>query len=275
MNVIDNFFEGITNLPMMPKVVQEVIQLLNDEDAEIREIVEKIERDPVISAKVLRLSNASCYGHSKKIQNIDDAISLIGLNSLRTLVIASGVTGAFTIVPGLDMKKFWRHSLVSASIARFIAKERRQETETAYIAALMHNIGQLPIHIVFPGAGTGIAEMCKGLSVLERSSVEHATIGIDHCQVGEQLARRWNFPEDIQSAIRYYTDPLNPKACSLAPVVYMAAHISFGLEMEAESKYIAETLNPDVISALQFHRIEWIDRIESFRDLVREAESFI
>jgi HD-like signal output (HDOD) protein len=275
MNVIDNFFESITNLPMMPKVVQEVIQLLNDEDAEIKEIIEKIERDPVISAKVLRLSNASCYGHSQKIQNIDDAIALIGLNTLRTLVIASGVTGAFTKVPGLDMKKFWRHSLVSASIARLISKECKQTAETAYIAALMHSIGQLPIHIVFPGAGAEIAEMCKGLSVLERRLVEHTTIGIDHCQVGEQLAKRWNFPEDIQRAIRYYADPLDSKACALAPIVYVAAHISFGLEMGSEANYIAETLNPDVINALELNHIAWAERIESYRDLVQEAESFI
>lgn len=275
MNVIDNFFQSVNNLPMMPKVVQEVIQMLNNEEVDLKDVVEKINLDQVISAKVLRLSNSSYYGLSRKVNNLNDAISLIGVSSLRTLVIASGVTSAFKTIPNIDMHRFWRHSLITASIARDICKIQKKPSETAYVAALMHSIGQLLIHIVFPTGGRDIEEMCRGQSVLERKSVENATLGIDHCQVGEELAKRWNFPEEIQRVIRYYADPLNPKACELAPVVYMAAHIAFGLELNQDAKHIAETINTEVIKALDFHRIEWIDRIESYKAFVTEADNFI
>jgi HD-like signal output (HDOD) protein len=275
MKVMDDFFASTANLPMMPKVVQEVMLLLDDEDASLKDLVDKINHDPVISAKVLRLSNAAWYGHSRNIQTIDDAIALIGLLSLRTLVIASGVTSAFTTVPGMDIQSFWRHSLVTASIAREICKIRMQEAETAYLAALMHGIGQLPIHIVFPGAGEGIAEMCHGDSVLERRAIELATLGIDHCQVGERLAKRWNFPTEIQSAIRHYVDPLNPDAGILSSIVYVAAHIAFGLEKGDEAKYIAETLDPDVMQRLGFDRIEWIDRISEMKNMVQDVQRYL
>lgn len=275
MSVIDKFFEKISNLPMLPKVVQEVMQLMGNEDVDLKDLVHKIDHDPVLSAKILRLSNSSYYGSSRNVKTIDDAISLIGFEKLKTLVIASGVTGSFTTVPGLDLKKFWRHSLVTASIARQICRERKQDGETAYVAALMHSIGQLPIHLVFPAAGVEIEEMCRGLSVLERKSVEQSKIGIDHCQVGDELAKRWNFPEDIRRVIRYYADPLNAEACALAPIVYMAAHISFDLELGKEANEIATTLNPDVAHTLNVNWSELSERIESYRGFVKEAESFI
>lgn len=275
MNVIDNFFQSVVNLPIMPRVVQEVIQILNTEDVDIKKLVDTINHDQVISAKILRLSNSSYYGRSRKIQTIENAISLVGLNSLRTLVLACGVTGAFKEIPGFDLKKFWRHSLITASIARQICKELDIETETAYIAALMHSIGQLPIHIVFPKAGVDIEEMCKGLSVIERKAIENSTLGLDHCQVGEELAKRWNFPEEIQQAIRYYADPFNQEAGKLSPIIFMAAHIAFGLELGEDAVKIAQSLNPDVASVLSVNAEEWAHHIELYRDFVHEAENFI
>lgn len=106
----------------------------------------------------------------------------------------------------------------------------QKEADSAYIAALMHTVGQLPIHMVFPEAGAKIEESCQGLSVLERNKVEYAILGLDHSHLGKKLAKHWNFPEKISRVIRYYTEPLNENASSLAPVVYTAAHIAFDLE---------------------------------------------
>ena len=122
-------------------------------------------------------------------------------------------------MPGLDLKRFWQHSLVTASVARQLATELGMAADNAYIAGLMHTVGQLPMHMVFPRACADIEAVCKGRSVLERHEVEHDMLGIDHNVVGEKLAKHWNFPEEISRVIRYYTDPLNKEACDLAPVV--------------------------------------------------------
>lgn len=275
MKPVDDFFKSITNLPSMPKVVQEVIRMLDDPDVDVNELAAEINLDAAISAKVLRMANSSYYGATRTVKTINDAVAMIGLGKLQTLVIASGVTGAFTNIPGLDLKKFWRHSLVTASVSREVAKALGKDPEVAYLSGLIHNIGTLLIHIVFPKMGEDIESVCKGASVEERRLVEHNKIGLDHCQVGEDLARRWNFPDEIQRVIRYYATPLEPQACELAPVVYMAAHIAFCLEHREEAKHIAETLNPDISKKLGIERIEWIDRIESYRAYVSEAEIFI
>jgi HD-like signal output (HDOD) protein len=165
------FFKKINNFPMLPKAVKEVIALLNAVDVDNKALTITIGHDQVLSAHVLRLSNSAYYGCSRSVKTIDDAISLIGYNSLKTLVIASGVTSAFTNVPGLDLRKFWLHSLVTAAIARQVGKELNLEPETVYLAGLMHSVGKLPIHLAFPAGGARNQEDCQGRSVLERKNV--------------------------------------------------------------------------------------------------------
>lgn len=275
MKPVEDFFASVTHLPSMPKVVQEVLQLLNQQDLSVATLATKVELDPVIAAKVLRMANSSYYGASRSIKTLDDAIAMIGLSQLQTMVVASGVTGAFTHIKGLDLNKFWRHSLVTASISRELAKVFEKNTEVAYVSGLMHSIGELLIHIVFPGGAAEVESVCHGGCVEERQAVEHTTMGIDHCQIGEELAKRWNFPREIHRVIRYYASPLDPQACDIAPLVYMAAHIAFGIEHGEDAKHIAETFNTNVATKLKVDRIEWIDRIESYRHFVQEAEMFI
>lgn len=276
MNVIDNFFEQLHTMPMLPKVVQEVTELLNKGDVDVKTLADKVNHDQVLSARVLRMSNSAYFGCSREISTIEEAVGLIGLAKLKTLVIASGVTSAFTDVPGLDLKRFWQHSLITASVAREISKEVGLDADTAYIAGLMHTVGQLPIHMVFPHAGAEIEEACEGKSVLERHNVEQTILGLDHNEVGEKLAKRWNFPEDISRVIRYYTEPLDEKACALAPVVYAAAHIAFDLEAGKEAEYIVETLNPEVLNQLGLDNQEaLVEHIASYSAYVSEAKSYL
>jgi len=276
MKLIDDFFEQTQNMPMLPKVVQEVMQLLNADDVDVGTLVDKINHDQVLSAKILRMSNSAYFGRSGKVSTIEEAISLIGLGKLNTLVVASGVTSAFTEVPNLDLKRFWQHSLTTASVARQLATKLKMEADTAYIAGLMHTIGQLPIHMVFPKAGADIEQACKGRNVLERHEVEHTILGTDHNLVGEKMAKHWHFPEEISRVIRYYTDPLSKEACDLAPVVYVAAHIAFDLESKQEAQYIAETLNEDVAATLGLDDAEALaERIETYRVFVDEAKAYL
>lgn len=276
MNVIDNFFEKINNLPMLPKVVQEVTQLLSNSEVDIKQLANKINHDQVLAARVLRMSNSAYFGCSRSIKTIEDAVGLIGFQNLKTLVIASGVTGTFTEVPGLDLNRFWQHSLVTASVARQLAKELKLDAETAYIGGLMHSVGQLPLHLVFPAASAQVEEVCRGRSVLERMSVEQSTMGIDHCQVGEMLAKLWNFPEDILNLIRYYTEPFSEHASKTTKVIYAAVHIAFDLEVGKEAAYIAETMDFEVAKALSLDDTdELIERIESYRGFVSEAKSYL
>jgi HD-like signal output (HDOD) protein len=276
MNIVDNFFEKINKLPMLPKVVQEVTTLLKDSEVDIKELAHKIDHDQALSARVLRMSNSAYFGCSRTIRNIEDAVAVIGLKNLSTLVIASGVTKAFTEIPGIDLQRFWAHSLMVASIARELGKEVGLEPETAYIGGLMHSVGQLPIYMVFPAAGVEIEAASSGRNVMERKSLEYTMLGITHCEVGEMLARHWNFPEVILRVIRYYSEPFSENACNLAPIVYAAVHIAYHLEQDVEAQTVAETLNSNVLAALKFKDVQTLsEKIETYRAFVEEAHSYV
>ncbi|HAF01517.1 MAG TPA: histidine kinase [Methylophilaceae bacterium] len=276
MDAVDRFYERINNLPMLPKVVQEVTALLNDSEVDIKLLAHTIDHDQVLSARVLCMSNSAYFGCSRTIKTIEDAVSIIGLRNLKTLVIASGITKAITEVPGLDLKKFWLSSLITASVARQLSKELKLDAESVYIAALMHNIGQLPIHMVFPSAAEKIDWECQAVGVLERCDIEQSMLGTDHCQIGEMLARHWNFPEMILRVIRYYADPFNENACPLAPVVNAAVHIAHGLETGKEAQFILDSLNANVAKKLGLADLqEFLVKVETYQSLVEEARAYV
>jgi HD-like signal output (HDOD) protein len=275
MNVVDNFFEKISKLPMLPKVVQEVTMLLQDSEVDIHVLSHKIDHDQALSARVLCMSNSPYYGCSRTIKSIEDAVAVIGLKNLKNLVVVAGVKNAITEIPSLDLNKFWLQSLVTASVARQLGNELCLDAETAYIAALLHNIGQLPIHIIFPAAAEKINWDVQSVGVLERCTLEDDMLGINHCQVGEMLAKHWNFPEVILRVVRYYADPLSPHACSLAPIVYIAVHISDGLVRGNQPEHIVNTLNADIASKLNVDQDAWVDKVSAYHALMAEAESYL
>lgn len=275
MQSIEDFFNAIASLPSLPKVVQEVMQLLGKENVDINQLAKVIEQDAVIAAKVLRMSNSSFYGVTRAVKNIDDAIAILGLARLRSLVIASGVTGVIGDVPGLDLKTFWSHSLVAASISREIAKQLGLDAEVAYLAGLLHNIGDLLLRLVLPIPSAEVDAVCADASLAQRCLVERDVIGFDHCQVGEALALRWDFPTEISRVLHYYATPLDKNACAVSPVVYVAVQIAHGLVHGDDTNAIATALNAGVLERLQLNEVAWQTAIERYRDLLQEARAMI
>jgi len=275
MQSVEDFFNSIVRLPSLPKVVQEVMQMLSNDNVDINQLASIIEQDAVIAAKVLKMANSSFYGVTRAVKNIDDAVAILGLAKLRSLVIASGVTGAITHVPGLDLKRFWSHSLLAASISRDIAKQLGRDAEVAYIAGLLHNIGDLLLHLVSPKVSLQVDALCEGACAEKRRLAERDVIGLDHCQIGEELALRWGFPSEISRALHYYATPLDKGACGVAPVVYIAVQIAQGLVRGDEANAIVASLNPEVIQHLQFRVDAWALLIERYRGLLQEANAMM
>ncbi|MFT3736926.1 MAG: HDOD domain-containing protein [Rhodocyclaceae bacterium] len=215
---IDKLFANLPRLPSIPKIVQELIASLCKEDVDISSLVAQVKQDQSLSARVLQMANSSQYGVSKKIGAIDQAVTLIGLSALRSLVIASGMSRSFNKVEGVDMRLFWRHALVTAGVARVFGKRDGVNIEFAYTAGLMHRVGQLVLHLAYPAASKQLTRE-KAPSGVDQLKVERSLTETDHCEVGAELAARWNFPAEIQEALRSYVTPVESNASLLAAVV--------------------------------------------------------
>lgn len=250
MSPLESLFLRTPNLPSIPRVVQELIVSLRDDLANLEHVISQVRQDQSLSARVLRLANSGYYGSRSRIGAIDEAVTRIGVNALRTLVIASGIAGAFPKVPGVDLKAFFRHAILTAGIARELGRMAKMNGELAYTAGLMHRIGQLVIHLAGPNAASQIAQDAKDQHAAARAAREQELLGVTHCEAGAELARRWQFPELIEHGIRHYCQPTHPDAPPLAGVIWLAADIATRLEAGQSPAQLAAALDAPLLDTL-------------------------
>ncbi len=274
---LDDLFQNIPQLPSLPKVVTDLIDSLGKDDANIDSIVENLRHDPNLSARVLRMANSSFYGASRKVGAIDDAIAMIGLSALRTLVIASGVASSFKNVPNLDLKAFWQNAQVVAGVARRIARRTkgRGNPEFAYTAGLMYRMGVLLIHSAFPEAAATIARDCKDITVGERNAIERTVLKVCHAEAGERLASTWRFPDEIVTAMRWYADPTAEGASDTARIVTLAAQITLDNAHGDSDDAIGSGLPAKAMEALGLSIEDIADDIAAVNDLKHDAATFM
>ncbi len=273
---LENLFSNIPQLPSLPRVVTDLIQTMGNNDASIDDIVEKLRHDPNLSGRVLRLANSSHYGASRKIGAIDDAVALIGLDALRTLVIASGVSSAFKAVPNLDLKAFWHEALVVAGLSRALAKQGgKVNPEFAYSAGLMHRLGVLVLHMGFPDAAAQIARDCKDLTVGERPALERMLAHVTHTEAGERLAKNWHFPDEICTALRHYADANHPDANDLARILMVATEIALEHAHGDADAEIASHLPAPMLAQIDISESQLTETFGRIPALEADAAAFL
>ncbi|QEL64899.1 hypothetical protein OTERR_14230 [Oryzomicrobium terrae] len=199
---------SLGRLPSMPAVVTELLLRLEDPDLDTRQLAHDIARDQSLAAKTLRIANSPFYGLRGRVASIQDAVTILGLHTVRTLMLAAaaGETLGRLKAEGLDTTTYWRHCTATAILARILAVRARANPESAFVVGLLHDIGRLVIATNFPTHYRAVHERSKAesLSLLE---AERLCLGIDHVQVGELLARRWVFPLTIVEGIAGHHAP--------------------------------------------------------------------
>lgn len=234
MKVAEVFDKASGKLPMIPKVVQELVQSFDNADTiNTENIATTVGHDQVLTARVLRLANTARFGGSRRVGSLDDALIVLGFDTLRVLVIASGVTGAGASIQGFDMQSFWRRCFEIANTAKVLARLAHQNQQLAYTCGLLSRIGELVLHVAAPES-TRELDRLIGESQ-DRIASERALLGVDSAQVGAELAWRWSFPENIVTVIaRQY--PLGGAADTppMATLIAIAKRLVDGFNREQE-----------------------------------------
>ncbi|MEE1920507.1 HDOD domain-containing protein [Pseudomonas sp. 148P] len=225
---IDKLFAELHSLPSIPQVALELAQQFDNPNESVEKVARNIERDPVIAAKVLRLANSARFKGARESASIEDAAMRLGFNVLRTLVLASAVTGAFKSAPGFDLKLFWGRSFQVASISRLLARQAGLDGEVAFTCGVMHDIGEL---LIQTGAPEYAARIKGASGTTSRAASETQQLGFGYPEVGAELGKRWNLPQTIQSAIRYQAQPHQaPDGQPYARIIAQAMEICDALE---------------------------------------------
>lgn len=272
---LDTLFQQQNALPTIPKVVQELIDSFNNDSVSIDEIAAKLAADQVLSAKLLRLANSSYYHSSRSIGTVDDAVLMLGFMTVRTLVVSSGLTGGFKAMPGVDLKQFWRYSMHTAVIAKWIAKQVKENSDFAFTVGLMHAIGQLLMHAAMPEQTLQIDKIAGPLDS-RRLSVEKTSFGYDFSDVGAELAKRWKFPDNFVKVIKGFPEPLEAEEFGvMSGVIHIAVWRARAEENKYSKEEMAATIPTEVMSKLGLSSSDFFDNMPSIEELSAGLEDLI
>ncbi len=221
---MNHVLENLHQLPSIPAVVQELIASFNNPDLDSHHLAVKIGQDQALSAKVLRVANSAFYGLPRQVGSIQEAVTVLGFSTVRSLVLSAGFIDAFSTdgVACIDRKLYWQHSMATATYARALARCLRQDGEMAFSAGLLCDIGILVLdvcdHERFAALWQDVQE--DGRVLIE---AERAVLGFDHAELGAEVARRWKFPHPIEEAIRHHYLSERQTLQKLAGIVQLAA----------------------------------------------------
>ncbi len=233
-------------LPPFPQVVMKLLDLIGDEDASLDTLAHLARNDPVIlsgilgAANRLRRINAQSDIHDPFI-----AASLIGVNKLRSIVVAAAMNKFAAEEKGSEF--LFNHSLAVAIVAQELAMICGLSPEKAYVAGILHDVGQLCFHIMDPVVFQDVYNQ----SAIDDRLIERevSTFGVDHAQIGGQLAEHWKLPEDFVSTIRTHHDH-DVVTSNLQAVVNLAESLTRALDIPSSSKNRLTKLNAPAVDAL-------------------------
>jgi HD-like signal output (HDOD) protein len=192
-------------LPSMPATFAALQKVLADPKADSNRIASVILKDPAISAKVLQVCNSAFFRLPKRITKIQQAVSYLGLVTVRSIVLAAELFNSGDPLPvAMDMAQLQRHALNVAAIARELAAQAPW-AEEAFLAGLLHDVGLLLLGRQFgPETQLALDAVSSGMSLAQ---AEERHIGIDHATAGAYLLSLWGLPYEIVEAVAYHEEP--------------------------------------------------------------------
>lgn len=197
--------EDDPDLLTLPKVVDELLQRIDDPNCGWDEIAERISADGALTARVLRIVNSAYFALASRIDSVYQAINLMGLKSLRDLVIATKVAEKFDHVSGelVDVASFWGNSLYAAGVARDIYQLQGLHKMNIFVATLLHHVGIMVLLEKLPRQmATILSEARDGdMDLCERESL---LLGYTHADVGAALMRAWGLPDAFAEVTLYH-----------------------------------------------------------------------
>ncbi len=205
------FLNGVDHLVALPDVCFRVNEMADDPFSSAVDMGEVIAQDPNLTAQLLRIANSPYYGFPSKVETISRAITVIGTQDLRDLVLSASVINAFNSKPNvlIDMEKHWSHALFTGLLARRLGgltTTRVLCKERLFVAGLLHDIGQLVMSVKIPELMSVM--MLRGKAKVEPFyKTERLIFGIGHGEVGAELMAQWQLPESLRAVARYHHEP--------------------------------------------------------------------
>lgn len=241
------------DLPGLPAVLKDILNTLDDPDANYNVLIKAILRDPVITARVLWMANtaASRASREEAVTDVATAVSLTGVARVRHVALISSLS---TLAAGMRIPaggRFWVHSISVGLACEELATHLGEPAPAprALVAGLLHDIGQLWLtHF-----DRDTHAHCKALSQtqgLDMETLEIEHFGVTHGMVGGWLAQLWHLPSDVVDAIALHHEPSAHPASALVAIVHIGEVLSHALDTSGDPADGVSHLSPQACDSV-------------------------
>ncbi|MBN2714335.1 MAG: HDOD domain-containing protein [Deltaproteobacteria bacterium] len=200
------------NLASPPDIYARLMEAMERSGSSSATMATVIENDPGLTARLLRIVNSAFYSFPSPIETISRAVTIVGTDELRTMVLVTSVIKKFSkgLDGVLDMEQFWRHSIASALFSKQIAILRNdQNAERFFTTGLLHDIGRLIMYLQMPDEMAALLHDNGSDKDLYRK--ERQIFGFTHAQMGKELADSWRLSPRQSEAIQFHHSPQGAK----------------------------------------------------------------
>jgi HD-like signal output (HDOD) protein len=243
---IDKLVTGVPSLGSHAEVIRDIESALNCPNSTLANLADAIEKDPDLAGRLLKLGNSAFFGFPNRLETVSMAISLIGIQQVRDLIVAANIIETFSgIDPEMvDMRSFWQHSLACGIGARALAIARQMpQPEKYFIAGLLHDLGRLVLLTRAPQKATEVFTLYQSRRMLLRTA-EQEILGFDHAQIGMGLTRYWQYPASLATAVAYHHQPMEAGLHQLgSSVVHVADYLVHAMHMGNSGEHFVPPLD--------------------------------
>jgi len=245
---IDDLSQKVLDIKYFPvpsSIILNLFRTIAEKNFTFEDITAIVEPDTALCAQLLKVANSAYFGLRGKVNTLEKAIMLIGVNEVRNLSLAICLVNQFhrvSLAKGFDLKRFWIHNLLTALSAKELAKDKPYlDPDELYLLGLLHDIGRLVMAQVMPEEFHLIHLNAKKLGVLPWD-VERAK-GLTHTFWGHMLAKRWTLTEKMAHILAYHHEPLRSGVFSReCAAIQVAAYVA--KMIEAKEKQLPEPRVP-------------------------------
>ena len=248
---------GIKDLPVLPEVAAQLLKIIHHASTSATDVANLISKDIGITSKVLRMANSAFYGIPRTITTVQNAVVLLGMKVVNSLVLSASVGTLFPPEKkssGVDKKSFWVHSLACAIASKKIAEKIKLayvDPEECFCAGLLHDIGKLVLNQYFKDSFIKSVNLAK-IDNLPAYKAECKIFDCSHTRVGDWLTCKWELPIDLRNALIFHHDPASSSTSEkITFIIHLADYITHVLDMATYKDEVLPRIHPDTQTILE------------------------